>query len=107
MAGRRERARGNAWTVLLALVLGLVIQAGMVGLMLVSRSDLPVWNVVAIVNLAGPPPVIGSSETGEPMLEGTPVHYLFAIFGLIIGVVLYSALAYYALGVLKRRRSSA
>jgi hypothetical protein len=46
------------------------------------------WQVNLLQWLAGPGPLLGYTETGKPIHEGTPVHMVSAYIGVILGLIL-------------------
>jgi hypothetical protein len=84
-----HRARG-----ILALLCGIMIQGGLIGLSVWLDSTGPVWNVILFVRLAGPGLMIGHYPDGRPMYEGTPAHVVFAALGTLAGVLLYALVVY-------------
>ena len=60
-------------------------------------STVLLWNVVILVRLAGRGPLLGYDAEGNPMHEGTPVHLLAGVFGLLLGIPIYSVVSYFVL----------
>ncbi len=50
------------------------------------------WNVGVFVRLAGNGPLLGYDEQGNPMYEGTPVHLIFGLIGVISTFPIYSVI---------------
>ena len=52
------------------------------------------WQVDFMQWLAGPGPILGYTEGGKPMHEGTPVHMVASYIGVILGFILYAVVIY-------------
>ncbi len=52
------------------------------------------WQVDLMHWLVGPGPILGYDASGKPQYEGTPVHMVAAVLGLIIGIILYAVISY-------------
>lgn len=63
------------------------------------------WQAAIPVYLVGPGPLLGYDEQGNPKYEGTPVHVLAGLAGLLLGVPIYSAISYFVLRAGTRSRS--
>jgi len=63
------------------------------------------WHWAPIYDLAGSGPVIGHHADGTPIREGTPVHILFALLGLVAGFVIYPTVVYVGLTVAEKLKS--
>lgn len=70
----------------------------------VSRALM--WQASILVHLVGPGPVIGHDQQGNPLHEGTPVHMLAGVVGILLGIPIYSLLTYVALRPFARRGSA-
>ena len=53
-------------------------------------KNILLWNVSFFVKLAGNGPLLGYDQQGNPMYEGTPVHILFYLIGIISTFPYYS-----------------
>jgi hypothetical protein len=71
-----------------------------------NMSRILLWQVTLLTKLAGPGPLLGYDDQGNPMYEGTPVHMFAALFGILMGVPIYSTLSFIALSLLARRKRS-
>lgn len=69
----------------------------------VSRALM--WQAAIPVYLIGPGPVIGHDDHGAPIHEGTPVHMLAGLVGILLGIPIYSVACYFALRSLTREKS--
>ena len=52
-------------------------------------SPLLIWHWKPIYALAGDGPFLGYNTAGEPIYEGTPIHFLSNIIGMMAGFVIY------------------
>jgi hypothetical protein len=55
-------------------------------------SQVLVWHWKPIYSLAGNGPLLGYNSAGEPIYEGTPIHFLFNLIGALAGFVIYPIL---------------
>ena|SRR5438105_15927471 len=62
----------------------------------VARSIL-LWNIEAFIKLAGNGPILGYDASGQPIYEGTPVHFFFGLAGLAGGFFDLPAIDLYCL----------
>lgn len=55
------------------------------------------WHVAFVVKLVGPGPLLGHDAQGNPIHEGTALHSLAALIGMLLGLLLYSLLSFVVL----------
>lgn len=69
-----------------------------------SSTPWLLWNVSLTSLIAGPMPVVGHTQDSRPISEPTMIHLLMVVAGFALGIAVYSALLYVALGALRARR---
>jgi hypothetical protein len=47
-----------------------------------------------MLKLVGPGPLLGYDEHGNPMYEGTPIHMLAGLVGMVLGFLVYWLLCF-------------
>ena len=67
-------------------------------------SGVLLWQDTIFVYLVGPGPPLGHDAQGNQMYEGTPIHMLILPVGFLLSVPIYSAVSYFILRWILRRR---
>ena len=62
------------------------------------------WQDTIFVYFTGPGPPLGHDAQGNQMYEGTPIHMLILPVGFLLSVPIYSAVSYFILRRILRRR---
>ncbi len=78
----------------LVAIVAAVSLSGLQLLAVINFSQKILWQVNTMLWFVGPGPLLGYDSNGKPLYEGTPVHLVAGIFGLLFGVVVYAVIIY-------------
>jgi hypothetical protein len=62
------------------------------------------WQATLMHRFVGKGPILGYDAQGQPMYEGTPVHFVAAITGLLIGLIVYWIVFYCIIGKIRHNK---
>lgn len=63
------------------------------------------WNIFFIAKLAGNGPILGYDNQGNPIYEGTSVHLLFGLIGMVSTFPYYSFIFFVFISIWDKLRS--
>lgn len=89
--------------ILLSIFAGWLIAGALIFIAFIAASKkiamILLWNVGLFVALAGNGPLLGYDAQGNPMYEGTPVHFVFGLLGILSGFLIYPMIVFVILSV--------
>lgn len=101
-----EMSRAKLFT--LSVLGGIVIAVVLTAVALSVENEIVtgvlLWQDTVFVYLTGPGPPLGHDAQGNQMYEGTPIHMLILPVGFLLSIPIYSAVSYFILRRMLRRR---
>jgi hypothetical protein len=86
-------------------LLGAIIVSALQLMAASQFSTKVLWQATLMHRFVGKGPILGYDSQGQPMYEGTPVHLISAITGLLIGLIVYWIIFYWIIGKIRHNNA--